>query len=299
MSDAMADMDGEPTEADRTPPTLLERSGKLLMGGGLIASVVAHLTLGGVVLFGSPRLFATVPEKSITVDIVTPTEFAQASKGGTDQSASEATPPQPQERPIPEVNTQQQARQPPNARPAPPPPPFAAATPPPPPRSAPAEEARPAETAAQPPEALPDPARIAEVLALAAPTKPDDTAPPSDNAARLSASEVAAFKVHLDKCWAKPSIASDSKPNVAVRIALGPDGRLHGRPEILAVSSASSVDGPALVQSVMRALTQCQPYNSLPAAKYKEWKVLDLNFSQDAISDVSSSRNNVTAGPKG
>ena len=298
MPDAMADMDGEPTEADRAPPKLLERSGKLLMGGGLIASVVAHLTLGGVVLFGSPRLFATVPEKSITVDIVTPTEFAQASKGATDQSASEATPPQPQERPIPEVNTQQQARQPPNTRLAPPPPPpFAAA--PPPPRSAPAEEARPAETAAQPPEALPDPARIAELLALSAPTKSDDAAPPSDNAARLSASEVAAFKAHIGTCWAKPSIASDSKPNVAVRIALGPDGRLRGRPEILAVSSASSVDGPALVQSVTRALTQCQPYNSLPAAKYKEWKVLDLNFSQDAISDVSSSRNNVTAGPKG
>src|SRR5262249_51288970 len=123
--------------------------------------------------------------------------------------------------------------------------------------------------------------------------------PPSDSAARLSASEVAAFKAHLDTCWAKPSIASDSKPHVAVRIALAPDGRLRGSPEILAVSSASSVDGPALVQSVMHALTQCQPYNSLPAAKYKEWKVLDLNFSQDAISDVSSSRNNVTAGPKG
>ena len=296
MSDATADVEAE---ADEAPPSLIERSGKLLVGGGLIASVVAHLMLGGVVLFGSPRLFATVPEKSITVDIVTPTEFAQASKGGSDQPSSEVG--APQEKPTLEVNPQQQVRRPPSTPPAPPPPPFAAMTPaPPPPRSAPAQEPRPTETAAQPPEALPDPARIAELLALSAPTgKPEDAAPPSDNAARLSASEVAAFKAHLDTCWAKPSVASDTKPSVAVRIALGPDGRLRGKPEILAVSSASSVDGPALVQSIMRALGQCQPYNSLPAAKYKEWKVLDLNFSQDAISDVGSSRNNVTAGPKG
>jgi hypothetical protein len=29
----------------------------------------------------------------------------------------------------------------------------------------------------------------------------------------------------------------------------------------------------------MRALRQCQPYGFLPAAKYDEWKVLDLAFS--------------------
>src|SRR5262249_23813555 len=160
--------------------------------------------------------------------------------------------------PIPEVKTQQQAKPPPNAPLAPPPPPFAAVTPaPPPPHSAPAEAPRPAETPTQPPEALPDPARLTELLALTAPaSKPEDAAPPSDNAARLSASEVAAFKAHLNTCWAKPSVASDTKPSVAVRIALGPDGRLRGNPDILAVSSASSVDGPALVQSIMRALTQ-------------------------------------------
>src|SRR5262249_37650083 len=96
MSDAIADMDAkQPTGAAEAPDVpLIERSGKLLMGGGLIASVVAHLTLGGVVLFGSPRLFATVPEKSITVDIITPTEFAQASKVESVPSASEAAPQQ-------------------------------------------------------------------------------------------------------------------------------------------------------------------------------------------------------------
>jgi len=37
----------------------------------------------------------------------------------------------------------------------------------------------------------------------------------------------------------------------------------------------------------------------LPADKYQEWKVLDLNFSQDGVADVASPRNDGKAGPKG
>jgi hypothetical protein len=29
----------------------------------------------------------------------------------------------------------------------------------------------------------------------------------------------------------------------------------------------------------MKALRECQPYAFLPAAKYQEWKLLDLSFS--------------------
>jgi hypothetical protein len=38
------------------------------------------------------------------------------------------------------------------------------------------------------------------------------------------------------------------------------------------------------MQTAMRALRQCQPYRFLPAAKYKEWKVLDLSFSPTGLS---------------
>jgi len=45
----------------------------------------------------------------------------------------------------------------------------------------------------------------------------------------------------------------------------------------LTASSSSAITGP-------RALRQCQPYGFLPAAKYKEWKVLDLSFSPTGLS---------------
>jgi hypothetical protein len=36
------------------------------------------------------------------------------------------------------------------------------------------------------------------------------------------------------------------------------------------------------MQSVMRALRECAPY-SLPPDKYKEWRVLDIDFSPDQM----------------
>jgi hypothetical protein len=40
--------------------------------------------------------------------------------------------------------------------------------------------------------------------------------------------------------------------------------------------------GFPLMQSVIRALRQCAPY-TLPADKYKEWRVLDIDFSPDQM----------------
>jgi hypothetical protein len=33
------------------------------------------------------------------------------------------------------------------------------------------------------------------------------------------------------------------------------------------------------MQSAIAAITACQPYTMLPADKYQEWKVLDLDFT--------------------
>ena len=41
--------------------------------------------------------------------------------------------------------------------------------------------------------------------------------------------------------------------------------------------------GPPLVQAAVSAIKQCAPYTMLPAAKYKEWRVLDINFSPDEM----------------
>ena len=275
----MADVHVRAVEPDDTPASLAARSSKLLLGGGLAVSAIAHLTLGGVVLFASPRLFATMPENSMMVDIVTPQELAVA------QQAVEnvATP----------ARLEPTAALPPVATPSRPQPP------PNPQRVQPLQRqsdlrplTAPTQTADNPEQALPDPTQVAALLNLSMQVaNPDLVGPPTDAAANLSADEIAAFKQHLKTCWAAPTTSSGAKPSVVVRISLSPDGRLRAEPDVISVSSASSVDGVPLMNSVKRALARCQPYSVLPAAKYLEWKLLDLNFSPDGITDVDSPRN--------
>jgi hypothetical protein len=279
----MADVQVRDVEADDTPmASLAARSSKVLLGGGLAVSAIAHLTLGGVVLFASPRLFATMPENSMLVDIVTPQELADA------QQAVEnvATPAKPEQTTLPLVTTPPQ-----------PPPPLD-------PRQAPLQrqsdlrpQAAPTQTAASAEQALPDPTQVAALLNLSMQVaNPNLDGPPTDSAATLSADEIAAFKQHLKTCWAAPTTSSGARPSVVVRVSLDPNGRLRAEPDVISVASASSADGLPLVNSVKRALARCQPYSVLPAGKYQEWKLLDLNFSPDGIADVGSPQNSGKGG---
>lgn len=283
----MAEVHLRAVEPDDTTPSLVERSSKFLLGGGLAVSAIAHLTLGGVVLFASPRLFATVPENSMMVDIVTPQELANARP-----AVENVAPPAKSEQTatFPPVATPPQQPQPPSD-----------------PHQAPLQrqsdlppQAPPTQTAASPEQALPDPTQVAAILNLSMQVaNPNLDGAPTDSAAGLTADEIAAFKQHLKACWIAPTASSGAKPSIVVRVSLGPNGRLRAEPDVISVSSASSVDGPALVNSVKRALAQCQPYSVLPAGKYKEWKLLDLNFSPDGIADVGTPQNNGKAGPRG
>lgn len=297
----MADVHVRPDEPDEEPASLAARASQLLVSGGIVVSAIAHLTLGGIALLTSPRLLATVPENSMMVDIITPQEFADASNPDATQQAVEnvASPTSPalaaaakseQTATIPPVATAQQYQPPLEPQPARPERQSDLRAP----------QDRHSETAASPEQALPDPARIAELLNLSMQVaNPDLDGPPSENSARLSAEEIAAFKQLLRTCWVAPTGTSDTKPNVVVRVSLAPNGRLRAEPDVISVSSASSVDGPALVNSVKRALQRCQPYTVLPADKYQEWKLLDLGFSQDGIADVGSPQNSGKVGPRG
>jgi hypothetical protein len=280
----MADVHVRAVEPDDTPASLAARSSKLLLGGGLAVSAIAHLTLGGVVLFASPRLFATMPENSMMVDIVTPQELADAQQAvenvatpAKSEPAAALPPVAMPSRPQPSLNPQraQRLQGESELRPL----------------------TAPTRTAANPEQALPDPTQVAALLNLSMQVaNPDLVGSPTDSAAKLSADEIAAFKQHLKTCWAAPTTSSGAKPSVVVRISLGPDGRLRTEPDVISVSSASSVDGVPLMNSVKRALAQCQPYSVLPASKYLEWKLLDLNFSPDGIADVGSPQNSGSGG---
>jgi hypothetical protein len=62
-----------------------------------------------------------------------------------------------------------------------------------------------------------------------------------------------------------------------MRIALNPNGTLGAAPELIA--APMSIDGNPLKDSAKRALQKCQPYTALPAAKYRDWKILDMSFT--------------------
>jgi hypothetical protein len=100
----------------------------------------------------------------------------------------------------------------------------------------------------------------------------------ADTVARLTREEIASFQTHLQKCWQPPAgLAGAQNLSAVIRVALTPDGAMAADP--LLVKASASAQGPALVNTAERALRQCQPFRFLPAAKYGEWKVLDLTFS--------------------
>lgn len=261
-----------------------------LIRAAIVVSVVGHLLLAAGFILADARPFEPVTSESIAVDIVTPAEVPQA---------SEATPaPEPPKLPdpfrLPELSyldhqAQQSARQ---AAPE-------AASPP---QQQPQAQTQPQATApqasAQPPASPEQPPM--QQQAVQPPVQPAPAAPEPDitvkygvmlglpdgdgvGAAAFAKADIApvdtaAFRRHLKSCSTLPgSVAAGDKVRIVLRAYFAPDGRLAAPPTLLEASA--SAKGPALMQAAISALQACQPYAMLPAAKYKEWKVLDLVFS--------------------
>jgi len=104
----------------------------------------------------------------------------------------------------------------------------------------------------------------------------------AESKAKLTDQEIAQFKAHLKTCWKLPAGVKESdKVKVIIRIALRPNGVLADNPSL--IEAAASELGLPIYKSGVAALKQCAPYNMLPIAKYKEWRVLDINFSPDEM----------------
>jgi hypothetical protein len=223
---------------------------RLREGGVLLASAGAHLAvLLCVFLFGSPRLLATVPPETIVVDIVRPEEIGKDELKGSAAAPNQAQPArqQPQQQQAQPQQPQQQAQ---------------------PTQPAPADAAAPVFTSLYPwPVARP----ASDIQAGDYRT--------FESTEKLEHSELAVLKARLKQCWKPP--AGARKLTAAVRVALRIDGSLAGPPEL--VEATASPYGPALVESVMRAVDQCGPYGFLPAESYDTWKRLSLTFSPDDV----------------
>jgi len=247
---------------------------RLRDGAGLLASGLAHgLLLLGVVLLGSPHLFATAGPEPIVVEIVQPEELAKGKLQETTDTKQSQAPTQQQAQP------QQQAP--------------------------PQQQAQPKQQAAQPqqrsqPQSQPLPvsaaAPAAPVFASLYPwpvTQPGGDIQVGDyrtfeSTGKLEHDGLAQFKARLKECWRSPIAGGGPKLRAALRVALRSDGSLAGTPELVEVSA--SPDAVALVTSARRALAECGPYGFLPAESYDTWKALSLTFSPDDIAVAAVTR---------
>lgn len=242
------------------------------------ASVVGHLALlVAILLYAGVHPFQTESAKAITVDLVTPDEIKPREQ-----------PPAPREPDVklPDMKPSVEAPHPPEPQASPPPQQQAAPPPPTPeqhpnaPQAAQQQQPQPPPPAApafKPPESdltvkygvtlgLPDAASKSDFDAIAA-----------DNA-KLSPDDVAAFRRHLKTCSAMPDTVNASDDAwIKLRAILSPDGHLVVPPVL--IEGKASPKAIALAHGAIAALQACQPYTMLPAEKYAEWKVLDLEFS--------------------
>jgi hypothetical protein len=284
------------------------------MRAGAIISAIAHALVVVWALFGTPKPFDTASGEPVAVDLIPASEAPPAPSTVSEpkpepapkfealppplvpprattvtelpstsvpQAAAKASAPPPPAPAPQQAPPQRSAAAPPTASPASPAAsPASPAAPVAPPQSASSPSPPPAATSATP--SIFDPASIPKLMVMA-PTPPAAASPtlgfdaPADVAADLSREEVVAFKTHLKKCLRLPAgVDAERKLRVTMRVFLKPDGSFSAEPMLVAASAAR--EGPALVKAATDALNACQPY-ALPAAKYNDWKMLDLTLS--------------------
>jgi hypothetical protein len=265
---------------------------------GIAASALGHLVVLAIVLiFAEVHPFGSVTAESIAVDIVSPDEVT----------------PTPKEDP-PKVQPSDAFDLPWNSAPASSPPPAApqpaaaqqaAAKPAAQPQTQ-ADPVKPQQTAAQtpspatspstgyaPPE--PDLSLKYHVLLGLPPNLPqglpqdkpvDGFDAPASEQADIASSLITAFRRHLRTCSKlPPSIESSDKVRIKLRVFMSPEGRIAAEPVV--IEGTATLKALDLRQSAIDALQACQPFTMLPADRYGEWKVLDLNFTPGDFTGAS------------
>jgi len=248
------------------------------MRSAILLSVLTLVLFVALALLGTPKLFDGAASRSIEVELVRPEEAPPekprdekpkepaTEPGKPDQDKMAAWDPLPDkpdpwpepapDKPQPQPEQKQAAAQPAAQSPSP--------------QSQP-QQPQPAKPS------IFEPANIPALLNLPnAPESGFDSE--STTAANISPDDRTAFKAHLRKCWKLPgSVAPGQATRVVLRVYLRRNGSLASEPVL--IEASASRDGPAVMQTAIRALKECQPYGFLPAEKYSEWKVLDLSFS--------------------
>lgn len=273
----------------------------LLLPACIVLSAIAHVLL--VAAVAVPRKHATSHGETVNVDIVPASEVPDLPE------VPESSPPEPPSPTIPDLTQQDMASPPPAAQQSQPKPqsPRQQAqqqrqqqpTQPPPQQQSQPQQQAPQQQASQsqsqqwpdqPAPATPAPGgtmaeqqeRLMAMLNLQGPGAGDGSGAEADTKAHLTPQEIAAFRAHLKSCWQLPAgVAANHRLKVVVRMSLRQNGSLTADPQL--IEAGISPVGPPLVQAAMKAIKQCAPYTMLPTEKYKEWRILDINFSPDEM----------------
>lgn len=231
----------------------------------LLASVLVHLGLFGVIVLADRRSPLHSKTRTIDVELVKQDEVPEPPK---------PEPPKPEppkaELPQPELPKSEMPKpvEPAEEQPAAAPLPPSPAPIPPDQASAPQELET--KSAKAEPQAPPDkPEKLEKPAGISG-------GPPSESKSKLTPEEIAALRAQVQKCWKLPvGIPGVLGLELIIRVSFGPRGQLAGEPVIL--KAPASERGPLLAGISLNALKDCAPYR-MPAAKYKDWKVLDLRF---------------------
>jgi hypothetical protein len=94
----------------------------------------------------------------------------------------------------------------------------------------------------------------------------------------MTQSEIDALRSAIADCWYPPDIweTNPAAVRVVVQFRLNPNGTLLGIPNVVQAPT-----GPyALVatQRALSAISQCAPFDFLPADKYEAWQEVRINF---------------------
>ena len=97
-------------------------------------------------------------------------------------------------------------------------------------------------------------------------------------AAKLSMSEIDAFKNRMRQCW-NPPIGMDKAQEMVVlfRVQFNLDGSVKRGPDV--VGGRPDLAGPAFAESAKRALLQCQPYTMFRKETYDSWNDMEVGFN--------------------
>jgi colicin import membrane protein len=100
---------------------------------------------------------------------------------------------------------------------------------------------------------------------------------PSGNAAKLSQSEIDAFRARLMQLWNVPAgVQNPDELKVTVVIQIGRDRKLSGPPRV--VTSGTSPMFQAARDNAMRAVFMGQPFDMLRPEHYDLWKEIEITF---------------------